>query len=183
MDEARAKRTKQLAVCAVEEERRTKVPALLSLVQAIIESKWLSAPAGHFNCLGIKKANRHTLSALVETHETLSDAALQRWKRPILSKTRLASGKWDILTSDEFADFPSLQDCFLDHAHIVSEVANYAKPWSAFVASGYTAIQGLFDGIIHIYGTGESYANLAKQISQQHDVLTILDEARKEVVA
>lgn len=89
--------------------RATGVPASITLAQGALESGWLThMPAGSNNAFGIKASHLEDPSTYVEamTHEFVRGQ--------------------ETTVTQPFEKYPTLNDCFVAHAELLSGAARYA---------------------------------------------------------
>ncbi len=125
---------KLAADAAVRSEAATKVPAKLTLAQAIFESGWGGHMPGN-NCFGIKFHGIYT-PQYVPTFEYVNGVKYFQ---------NLA-----------FEKYPTLELCFEDHARLISAGAPYQPAWKKFLLDGDA--DALILAIGPIYATQPGYA-------------------------
>ena len=148
----------EIAKIAVALETKTKVPAKMLIAQWAVESSWGTKPVGNFNCFGIKKAARHTMSAQTHTREVINGKSV----RQVL----------------EFADYPSLEAACADYAWLISHGGPYSTAWGEFQANG--DVDRLIRGVARVYATDPKYAELVSQIACQSNVLDAIRQPKPE---
>jgi flagellum-specific peptidoglycan hydrolase FlgJ len=115
---------------AAASQAATRVPALVTLGQAALESGWgKSAP--RFNFLGIKaKATDPAESRqLLRTREVMKtpDAKFPE----VISVTKRPDGKYDYVVRDWFRAYPDAAAAFRAHGQILKNNPRYAKAFAA----------------------------------------------------
>jgi flagellum-specific peptidoglycan hydrolase FlgJ len=160
--EARARNLESIARAAVFSEVRTSCPAEVSAAQCILESGWLEVAPGN-NCFGIKNTDRFPGSQYVLTKEYLN-------------------GEW-IRTPLEFETYPRLEDCFEDHARLITGGFNPARPnvyapaFRAYLLS--RDLEAFVRGIARHYATDPGYPDKLIAIYNQVAVRDALERARR----
>jgi flagellum-specific peptidoglycan hydrolase FlgJ len=148
---------KLAAEAGVKCEKETGLPAMLSVVQACIESAWGKSAPGN-NCFGIKNTDRWAGSQYVVTKEFIN-------------------GTWKTLNL-EFETYPTLTDCFNDHARLLTMGGTcYTPHWRNYSANH--VYEGLVWGISAHYATDPDYAPLILSMSKMPAILSAIDEVRK----
>jgi flagellar protein FlgJ len=171
-----------IAPAAVESERRTGLPAEITAAQCALESGWLKSAPGN-NCFGIKyspaKHNGKQLLVTREYFDTADHAAAWVARlagREILEATgHQANGKSQWKVRDWFAAYPSLADCFADHARLVTNGKPYRAAWEAFVV--HRDWRRLLAGIGPTYATAPDYATRV-QVVLEGELQRAIDAVR-----
>jgi flagellum-specific peptidoglycan hydrolase FlgJ len=131
----------KIAEASVKCERETGCPAELSAAQAALESGWLQSAPGN-NCFGIKDTDRYPGAQYKFTKELLN-------------------GEWKILKLT-FEVYPTLADCFIDHARLVTSETNcYAEAWRRYRLDH--DLDAYIDGVAKHYATDDGYAEKVKE--------------------
>jgi flagellum-specific peptidoglycan hydrolase FlgJ len=127
----------RIAAAAVSSQVATGCPAALSAAQCIFESGYLSRCPGN-NCFGIKADAHGSGTQYVLTHEFLD-------------------GSWTEMPL-AFEAYPSLVDCFSDHARLIQNGV-YAVAWQAYAASSKdaSALDEYIAGVAAHYATDPNY--------------------------
>ena len=182
IDPNRDHRLAEIAGLAVKLESSTEVPALSTVAQWAVESKWGAAPAGEHNCFGIKRASRHTLYCLKTTREWYCQAQIDHWNhehpdRKARPTGKVSpSGKLDVMLDDEFADYRSLEESVADYCWLISHGSPYAAAWKEYLVN--RNIPQLVAGVANAYSTTEDYQNLVNAIAGQSNVRNAIAAAR-----
>jgi hypothetical protein len=109
-----------------------RVPALVTLGQAALESGWgKSAP--RFNFFGIKArgSDPEPTRQLLRTREVFADP--HRKFPEVISITRRSDGKYDYVVRDWFRAYPDATTAFMAHGQLLANAPRYAP---AFTAAG-----------------------------------------------
>lgn len=119
------------AAAARASEAASRVPALVTLGQAALESGW-GAHAPRFNFFGIKAkaSDAPETRQLLRTREVFRDR--NHTFPEIISITQRPDGAYDYVVRDWFRAYPSAQEAFLAHGRFLARNKRYAK---AFLAS------------------------------------------------
>ena len=155
MEPDRQHRLDEVARIAVDLEKSTGVPALLTVTQWAIESQWGAKPVGNNNFFGIKKADRHTQCCTVTTHEVLEGRRIRVEQR--------------------FADYNSLEDSCADYAWLISHGDPYREAWNRFKEHGLA--WNLLVGVAYAYATDPNYIGLATKVASEPTVILALKDA------
>jgi len=155
--DGRQERLQQIAKIAVALEAQTGCPAAMLIAQWALESKWGEKPVGHFNCFGIKKADRHDKSCTVTTREVVRGKA--------------------VVLKLEFADYDSLEDACKDYAWLITSGAPYHQAWMRYLRD--RNLNALIAAIAGTYATDPNYAHLAAAIADQANVAQAIAAARQ----
>ena len=130
------------AIAAVQSEKETKLPAALTLAQAIFESGWGSHSPGN-NCFGIKAHAGVPGRQLLDTVEYFAEAeyhwftGLGDGRTAVLDPGhKNANGAEKYRCKDWFAKYNDLAGCFADHARLITEAPLYQKAWKAYLEDG-----------------------------------------------
>jgi type VI secretion system secreted protein VgrG len=145
----------KIASAAVVAERETGCPAELSTAQAILESSWLTRCPG-MNAFGIKATD--------------SCATYQITKEYL-------GGQWKTMTL-AFEAYDSLADCFNAHARLI-QGGPYLPAWKRYQAD--RDLNGLIDGIAHIYASDPTYSVQIKVLAHGPNVTAAIAAARSVV--
>ena len=123
------------AQAAKDAEQETGLPRQLTFAQFILESGWGTHTPGN-NCFGIKDYPGCYGEQELMTTEVSGGVArrVPQW----------------------FATFPSLTECFVRHAHLITESPRYSMSWENYKAK--PDVDKLIAGIAPIYATDPSYA-------------------------
>jgi flagellar protein FlgJ len=148
-------RLRSAAQSAVTSERATGVPAELTVAQWVLESKWGAHAPGN-NCFGIKAYRGCYGVQLLQTIEVVNGV-----RTP---------------ATEEFATFPTLQDCFAKHASLFTSAKPYATAWAQFQASH--DMTAFVQQIAPVYATDPSYGNMLLRIMAMPEVKSGLAEVR-----
>jgi flagellum-specific peptidoglycan hydrolase FlgJ len=140
------------AKSAVECERATGCPAELTVAQAILESSWGKNMPG-MNALGIKAT---------DTHETYQ-----------ITREYL-NGQW-VTMQAAFEAYDSLADCFTAHARLI-QGGPYLPAWRRYQTDH--SLDGLIEGIAHIYASDPSYQAQIKVLAHGPHVAAAIVAAR-----
>jgi len=133
------------------------------MAQAIHESGWLERMPGN-NWFGIKNTDRFPGCQYQVTHEFMNGT----WEKESLA----------------FEVYPTLEDCFIDHARLITGGFNAQKPniyapaFAKFLKSK-DSIQFLRD-ISKYYATDRLYASKLINLLQNKEIMLALAEARAE---
>ncbi|HYV92874.1 MAG TPA: glucosaminidase domain-containing protein [Chitinophagales bacterium] len=147
---------------AVEAMKKTKVPASVSMAQAILETGWGKAAIGN-NLFGIKaNAGWAGKKQLVATTEVHSDAN-QKYPE-IISITPRTDGKFLYHVKDWFRDYDSVAESFEDHAKFLTDNSRYKNCFNFSNDGPKFAEEVAKAG----YATGDNYAGLLKQLMAQN---------------
>jgi flagellar protein FlgJ len=166
---------------AVRSERLYGVPAELSVAQAVLESGW-GARMPSNNCFGIKASAHHPQCVTVATHEVLTPAQYEAWKRnhPGRASTvegRLADGRLTVKLEDDFAAFDDLAACFELHAILLSQEAPYSTMLAKFQANQNYPLY--VEHVAAKYATDPTYSKQLLAVASMHPVQDALEAARK----
>ena len=147
-----------IAKASVECEKDTGFPAELSAAQAIVESGWLMfLPPDSNNCFGIKDTDRYPGAVYTMTHE---------WRQGKLVPEKHA-----------FEKYPSLRECFVDHAWLIMKGRPYKVAWFQ-----YQEDHDLFQLIRSIspkYAPNNpTYIPLVTKIANDKELIKIIKEFR-----
>lgn len=123
------------AGAAVASERATKLPATLTVAQAVWESGWGSRMPGN-NCFGIKPDHHGSGVQYFVSNEFINGA----WRKE----------------SEAFEKYDTLADCFNDHARLITQGAPYQEAWERFLQDG--DVDGVAARVSKVYGTDPQYA-------------------------
>ena len=150
-----------IAAAAVASEKRTGLPAEITAAQCALESGWLKSSPGN-NCFGIKHAARHTEKQLLQTREFFDiEEHATAWMsripgREIISETgRVVNGRREFKVRDWFAAYPTLADCFADHARLITSGKPYRRAWESFIV--HRSWEKLLRDIAPVYATAPTY--------------------------
>lgn len=121
-------------------EVATDLPAAISVAQWALESGWGRSQPGN-NCFGIKAYAGAYGAQELETWEEKDGKAEQ--------------------VKQVFATFPTLAQCFIMHAVLITGGERYEDVWQDYLsdADQKRAIAGLIRGIAPIYATDPDYAD------------------------
>jgi flagellum-specific peptidoglycan hydrolase FlgJ len=144
------------AASAVSCERRTKVPAELTLSQWAVESGWGMHEPGN-NCFGIKSYPGCSGVQQLKTVEVIAGV------RTVVAR--------------DFAVFVSIESCFEKHACLFTTGAAYGPAWAHYLKSGDT--EALIRQVAPIYATDPQYANKLVQVLAMPEVRACLADFRK----
>jgi flagellar protein FlgJ len=159
---AQEKFLKMAAEAAVRSERRTGVPAEVVLAQAILESGWgRSMPPDSNNVFGIKNTDRYPGASYAMTTE---------WT---------ASGPQRVNAA--FEKYPSLEECFVDHARLISGVNRNVYTPHFRLYSADKDVRGFLWGIAAHYATDPQYAVKCWSLATSSLVDRALSAAREEL--
>lgn len=147
---------------AVSAMKQTRVPASVSLAQAILETGWGKAAIGN-NLFGIKAnagwTGKKQLVATTEVHDNAN------YKYPeIMSITPRTDGKFLYHCKDWFRDYDSVADSFVDHAKFLIVNSRYKNCFNYSNDGPKFAEEVAKAG----YATGDNYAGLLKQLMAQN---------------
>ena len=150
---------KRIATAAVEAEKRTGCPAELSTAQCILESGWL-AHAPRNNCFGIKDTDRYPGSQYLMTKG-------RAWK------TERAA----------FEVYDSLEDCFEDHAKLIT--GGFGEKPNAYAPAfrQYQLTKNLEDFITEIapiYAEDSEYESKIMELIRHPTVIDAIKQAREQ---
>jgi flagellum-specific peptidoglycan hydrolase FlgJ len=137
-------------------QRRTKVPAELTISQWALESGWGEHQPGN-NCFGIKSYPGCFGVQQLKTVEVIAGVRT--------------------VVAGNFATFPSLEACFEKHATLLTTGRAYGASWSHYLKSADP--QMLIREIGPIYATDPQYANKLLQVISMPEVGACLAEYRK----
>ena len=177
-----------LAPLALACEAATGCPAALQLAQWCFESAWGERAPGN-NCFGIK-AHSGAAFQLVPSTEWFTKAEvtgfLQHDPRRTAIEKRDAAGNVQkngtrtlYSTLDAFAAYPTMADCFADHARLLTG-GLYEKAWEAFQADGN--VERFVRAIGPIYATQPGYAEQMLAQRRAPSIVNALAAARPKVV-
>ena len=133
-------------------EVATGLPAALTVAQWALESHWGDAQPQN-NCFGIKGYPGAAGAQDLETWEEVD-------------------GK-PVSTCQTFATFPTLAQCFIKHAQIITNGESYRKAWLDYKAAD--DIPALIRAIAPIYATDPEYADKIFAILAMPEVHTALN--------
>jgi len=155
------KNLKLIAEASVACEFITGCPAMVSAAQCILESGWLKACPGN-NCFGIKDTDRYPGSQYVLTKEYIN-------------------GEW-VTQTLLFEVYPSLTDCFVDHARLITGGFYANKPNCYSVAFKQYLVDKDVDkyirGISKYYATDPTYADQIISLAHSQSVTNAIQQAR-----
>lgn len=157
---------------AVQSEKETGVPALLTLAQAALESGWgKHAPGNMF--FGIKAGKSwQGKKQLLRTTEILSKPDV---KFPeVISVTPLDSGKYKYVVKDWFRAYDSPKDSFSDHGKFLRENKRYAEAF-LYKDPKQFATEVAKAG----YATAPDYASILHKLIDSFSVVEIADKTVK----
>lgn len=176
----------RIAISSVLAEKTTGFPAEISFAQCALESGWLSHCPGN-NCFGIKfSAKRHSAKQLLKTKEFLRPAAVDLWVhsvpgRAIVREVKEKSNRdfrcYEVM--DWFAKYKTLEDCFDDHAKIITTGGIYSSIWNRYLET--KNLENLIRGLDGKYATSPDYSKSIFMIIGQEDVKEAIKEARENV--
>ncbi len=173
---------RRIARAAVDSEAMTGCPAELSAAQAIFESGYLTKAPGN-NCFGIKLHPGVSGWQLIPTHEWFTNAEVKdflakdsRRTAELVQPVLASAGVKYYAVKDVFAYYPTLEDCFADHARILQS-GGYLPAWQAYVKTKDLA--DYITGIAPHYATDADYAAKITAESRSATVLDALSEARE----
>lgn len=150
-------RLQVIAWLAVAAERKTRVPAHLTVAQWAAESHWGKKPVGKWNVFGIKRAKRHKHWLTRATSEVIGGRRVTR--------------------TLDFADYLTLEDAVADYTWLISHGAPYRQVWQAFLRDN--KFQPLVMGVAKVYATDPDYGVLVWRIANQANVNAAIVEARR----
>jgi len=149
-------------------ERRTGVPAVLSLAQSALESGWSSAKPGNA-MFGIKATRAWTgKKQLLVTHEVFADRDQGGRFPEVLAIVPRRDGKFDYKVKDWFRAYDSASESFDDHGAMLRANAVYARCFETsdprefarrLAAAGYATAPGYAESLIEVIGTVEKALN------------------------
>ena len=139
------------AACSAQCEQITQLPALLTVAQWALESRWGAHQPGN-NCFGIKAYAGCFGIQLLSTFE-------------VVNGVRTAVNR-------EFAIFPSLAACFEKHASLLTGSSRYANAWARYVQTHDR--EALIRDIAPIYATDPNYAMTLLKILAMPEVKAAL---------
>lgn len=151
----RSEALRRIAEAAVASERATGLPAELTAAQCILESGWLKKAPGN-NCFGIKLARRHSMCQTFMTWEVENGQHVEK--------------------TAAFAAYPSLDDCFIDHALLITSGKPYAAAWAAYRADH--DLDDLMQGVARKYATDPAYYRKIAKLAGRADVRDAIAKAR-----
>lgn len=162
--EQKDRNLKLIARASVIAELRTGCPAVVSAAQCILESGWLRVAPGN-NCFGIKNTDRFVGEQYTITKEWIN-------------------GEWKIKRL-AFEVYPTLEDCFTDHAYLITGGFPGAKRncyAPAFATYQATHDLGQFiTGISKYYATDPEYDAKITRLVCDRRVIVAIEEARKGI--
>jgi flagellum-specific peptidoglycan hydrolase FlgJ len=182
-DTGRQERLDAISVIATRLEEQTLVPAKLTVAIWAVESQWGLTPVGRANYFGIKRADRHAMWCFSPTHEIFTQGQIDAWNRahpdhPCRDVKPLASGRFNVVIDDEFADYPSIEDSARDFAWLVSQGPPYRLAFSHYVLDrDFNAYVKAVIVLDHYATSG--YGELALEIAAQSNVNEALMAAAK----
>lgn len=141
---------------ALKAEQETGCPAELSVAQCIIESFWLERMPGN-NCFGIKDTDRYPGNQYLLTREYIKGT----WQKQLLA----------------FEIYPTLADCFADHARLLTGKKPYAKAWTQYRED--KDLGALILGVASVYATDPGYAATLFRLLAMSMVQMALKEGRE----
>jgi flagellum-specific peptidoglycan hydrolase FlgJ len=145
------------AMAAIESEKETGLPADLTIAQWADESGWgVHAPGN--NCFGIKAAHGETLSTTEYLH----------------------SSQQPITEGQTFQVFPTLTDCFVRHAQLITTYAPYGPAWKQYQADKQTGT--FIQRVAKVYATDPNYALKLIKIRAMAEVNKAMADARRPLV-
>jgi flagellum-specific peptidoglycan hydrolase FlgJ len=156
------KNLKLMAEAAVASEKATGCRAEVSVAQCILESGWLKVAPGN-NCFGIKDTDRYPGAQYLFTKE-------------------YANGEWQTLKL-AFEAYPTLADCFTDHARLIT--GGFIPPKKNCYGAAFEAykLDGDLDkfirGIAKYYATAPTYADQIIQLAHAEYVVDAVAAARE----
>jgi flagellum-specific peptidoglycan hydrolase FlgJ len=122
-------------------EKETGIPAALTLAQWALESGWGAHQPGN-NCFGIKSYKGCFGIQSLKTVEVFK-------------------GKRLTLMQD-FATFPTLEQCFAKHALLITQGTRYRPAWANYLKT--RSVSALIEQIAPIYSTDPDYRNLLNRV-------------------
>jgi flagellum-specific peptidoglycan hydrolase FlgJ len=151
-----------VAKASVVTEQLTGCPAEVSAAQALLESSWLARMPGN-NCFGIKNSDRFPSSRYTVTHEFIN-------------------GTWEQKTHS-FEVYPTLEDCFTDHAKLITggfttDKPNCYAPGFEEYRKDKNLMKWVNNMAIH-YATDPYYSTKLFAIMQGMEFKSILKETRE----
>jgi flagellum-specific peptidoglycan hydrolase FlgJ len=182
MDPERQKRLNEIACIAVRIEAECGVPALSTVAQWAVESRWGAEPCG-LNHFGIKRAKRHEKFILKTTREWYTEKQIAAWDKRHPSRPARKTGKTDgprfeVSLDDEFADYGSLEESARDYAWLVSRGTPYAEAWERYQKD--RDVRAFVAGIAGSYSSSSKYSFLVNTIAGQGNVRAAIAAARGE---
>ncbi len=144
---------------ATNAEKQTGVPALVTLTQAAVESKWGDvAPA--FNFFGVK--SEHGIldnSQLLLTHEYLDNPNVKFPK--VVNVVQVAQKRFKYTVYDYFRKYDSAEDAFTEHALFLVKNERYKEALA--LKKPTEVLQGIAKAG---YATDPDYASLLTRVAE-----------------
>ncbi len=157
LSSAQLSQLEHAVACSAQCEQTTKVPALLTVAQWALESRWGVHQPGN-NCFGIKAYGGCFGVQLLSTFE-------------VVNGVRTAVNR-------EFAVFPSLAACFEKHASLLTSGKVYASAWAHYLET--QALETLIRNVAAIYATDPNYAAILLKIIAMPEVKAALARIRPQ---
>jgi Mannosyl-glycoprotein endo-beta-N-acetylglucosaminidase len=180
MNPIRGRNLGAIAEIAARIESDTGFPAEVMIAQWALESNWGERPACHQNYFGMKKAGRHKIGCSAKTMEVFSEPRLQQWNRAHPSRAPLTGtpdgDKFLVRTTQQFADYASLEESCRDYAWLIMNGGPYTEVWGGYEKS--RDVKGLLRSLAGVYWTDPAYVEKAAGVIAQGDVREALAVAR-----
>lgn len=137
---------------------KTGVPALVTLVQAAVESKWGDVAPG-FNFFGVKSQNGLlNNSQLLLTHEYLNNPNVKFPK--VVAVVQKGNRIWEYTVYDYFRKYDTAEDGFIDHAEFLVKNERYKEALS--LKDPIEVLKGIAAAG---YATDPNYASLLVRVA------------------
>ena len=177
--EDREQRLNEVAGIAAALEKQSACPAQLLIAQWAIESQWGEKPVGHAGYFGIKRAARHTKFCIVTTHEVFTPSQLAAWNRQHADRlarvnSTLPDGRVRVELDDQSADYDSLEASCQDYAWLITQGVPYRHAWRQYQQD--RNLDELIGTVARTYATAPQYAEMAKAIAAQSNVVNAVTE-------
>jgi len=140
-------------------EMQTGVPALVTLTQAAVESKWGDVAPG-FNFFGIKDTDGlNGNEQLLLTHEYLDNPNAKFPK--IVNIVQLAQRRYKYTVYDYFRKYPDAESAFTDHGAFLVKNERYKEALAS--KDPIAVLQGIAKAG---YATDPDYASLLTRVAE-----------------
>jgi len=181
LNPAHQKNLEEITQIAVKIENETGFPAEAMVAQWAIESEWGERPACRQNYFGIKRSSRNKLGCTARTSEVLSAHQVEQWNRlhpdaPPIRGQPAGSGGMRVETSQQFADYRTLEESCRDYAWMIQNAPPYGVAWARYTATKDP--KRLLAELAGIYWSDPDYVKKANAVLNQTEVVDALATAR-----
>jgi flagellum-specific peptidoglycan hydrolase FlgJ len=157
---------------ALDSQKETGVPAMVTLAQAALESGWGKSVKGN-NMFGIKADGSWKGAKLpVTTHETLDNPNMRSKFPKVISVVRLPNGKYSYTVVAYFREYATIADSFIDHGQFLKNQPRYAPAFAHVDDAKAFAESIAQEG----YATGTNYADTLKSLIDDFNAIKELND-------